>query len=70
MKKTIKDFNLQNKTVLIRCDFNVPMQDGVITDNNRIVSSLKTIQYAIEKQAKVVLLSHLGRITSEEDTKG
>lgn len=67
MKKTIKDFNLQNKTVLIRCDFNVPMQDGVITDNNRIVSSLSTIQYAIQQQAKVVLLSHLGRVTTEED---
>lgn len=67
MKKTIRDFDLENKTVLIRCDFNVPMKNGVITDNNRIVSSLETIRYAIEHHAKVVLLSHLGRVKKEED---
>ncbi len=69
MKKTIRDYELENKTVLIRCDFNVPMKDGIITDNNRIVSSLETIQYAIDHKAKVVLLSHLGRVKTEEDKK-
>lgn len=67
MKKTIRDYELENKTVLIRCDFNVPMKDGIITDNNRIISSLETIRYAIKNHAKVVLLSHLGRVKKEED---
>lgn len=67
MKKTIRDFDLNNKRVIIRVDFNVPIKDGVITDDNRIVESLETINYAIEKGAKVILLSHLGRIKVEED---
>lgn len=69
MKKTIKDFDLKNKTVIIRCDFNVPMQDGEITDDNRIKASLETINYAIDHGAKLVLMSHLGRIKTEEDKK-
>lgn len=67
LKKTIEDFNLRSKRVLIRVDFNVPMKDGKITDDNRILESLKTIQYAIEEKAKVILLSHLGRIKEETD---
>ena len=67
MKKTIRDYDLNGKRVLIRCDFNVPMKDGVITDDYRIVSSLKTIKYAIDHHAKVILLSHLGRIKEESD---
>lgn len=67
MKKTIADFNLKNKRVLIRVDFNVPMKEGQITDDNRIRESLKTIKYAIENGAKVILLSHLGRIKEEAD---
>lgn len=67
MKKTIKDFELKEKTVLIRCDFNVPMKDGVITDDNRIMQSLETIEYALSKGAKVVLFSHLGRVKEESD---
>ena len=67
MKKSIMDFNLNNKKVIIRVDFNVPIKDGKILDDNRIVMSLKTINYAIEKGAKVILMSHLGRIKSEED---
>lgn len=67
MKKTIKDFDLNNKRVIIRVDFNVPIQDGVITDDNRIVASLETIKYASENGAKVILMSHLGRIKTEED---
>lgn len=65
--KTIRDFDLNNKKVIIRVDFNVPMKDGVILDDNRIKSSLDTIKYAIEKNAKVILLSHLGRIKTVED---
>ena len=67
MKKTIKDFDLKDKTVIIRCDFNVPMKDGEIADDNRIKASLETIEYAIDHGAKLVLMSHLGRIKSEED---
>lgn len=67
MKKTIKDVDLKNKVVLMRVDFNVPMKDGVITDVNRIVQALPTIEYAIEQDAKVVLLSHLGRVKEEAD---
>ena len=67
MKKTIRDFNLENKKVLIRVDFNVPIKDGIITDDNRIRMSLKTINYAIENNAKVILLSHLGRVKEESD---
>ena len=67
MKKTIRDFDLNNKRVIIRCDFNVPIKDGVIQDDNRIVQSLATIKYALENNAKVILMSHLGRIKEEED---
>ena len=61
--------SLKNKKVLIRVDFNVPIKDGKIVDDNRIRQSLKTIKFAIEKNAKVILLSHLGRIKTEEDLK-
>lgn len=67
MKKTIKDFNLEGKKVIIRCDFNVPMKNGVITDDNRIKESLQTIEHAIDNNAKVILLSHLGRVKTVED---
>lgn len=67
MIKTIKDFDIKDKKVLIRCDFNVPIKDGKIVDDNRIVSSLPTIEYALEEGAKVILLSHLGRIKEESD---
>ena len=65
--KTIKDFDLDGKKVIIRVDFNVPMKDGIITDDNRIISSLETIKYALDHNAKVILMSHLGRIKTEED---
>ena len=67
MKKTIRDLDLSDKRVIIRCDFNVPIHDGKITDDNRIVASLETIRYAMDHGAKVILMSHLGRIKSEED---
>lgn len=65
--KTIEDFDLQGKRVLIRVDFNVPIKEGKITDDNRIRESLKTINYAISNNAKVILLSHLGRVKEEAD---
>lgn len=67
MKKTIRDFDLNNKKVIIRVDFNVPIKDGIIQDDNRIKESLKTIEYACNNNAKVILLSHLGRIKEESD---
>ena len=67
MKKTIRDFDLYNKKVIIRVDFNVPIKDGMITDDNRIKESLPTINYALEHGAKVILMSHLGRIKCKED---
>lgn len=69
MKKTIEDYDLNNKKVIIRCDLNVPMKDGIILDDNRIIESIKTIKYAVDNNAKVILLSHLGRIKTEEDKK-
>lgn len=67
--KTIKDFNLQDKKVIIRVDFNVPIKNDIITDDTRIVESLETIKYAIDNNAKVILLSHLGRVKTIEDKK-
>ena len=66
-KKTIRDVELKNKVVLMRVDFNVPMKDGKITDENRIIQALPTIQYALEHDAKLVLFSHLGRVKEESD---
>ena len=66
-KKTIKDLNVNQKTVLVRVDYNVPMQDGKITDDNRITASLPTINYLIDNDAKIVLFSHMGKIKQETD---
>ena len=66
-KKTIRDVDLKGKVVLMRVDFNVPMKDGKITDENRIVQALPTIKYALDQDAKLVLFSHLGRVKTEED---
>ena len=67
MKKTIQDFDLDGKKVIIRCDFNVPMNNGKIEDATRIVASLRTIKYALRNNAKIILLSHLGKVKTEED---
>jgi len=71
-KLSIKDLNknnLENKTVLLRVDLNVPIQDGIIIDSTRINSSMPTINYLLENKAKVVLLSHLGRPKGKKDKK-
>lgn len=66
-KKVLEDLNVKNKKVLVRVDFNVPVKNGVITDDNRIIQALPTINYLIEEDAKIILFSHLGRIKTEED---
>lgn len=66
-KKTLKDIEVSGKKVIVRCDFNVPIENGKITDNLRIVSALETINYLIEHNAKVILMSHLGRPDKKYD---
>lgn len=66
-KKVVTDLAVTGKKVLVRADFNVPMKDGEITNDNRIVQALPTIEYLLENNAKVILFSHLGKVKTEED---
>ena len=66
-KKSITNLDLDGKKVLVRVDFNVPMKDGVITDDNRIVEALPTIKYILEHNGKAILFSHLGKVKEETD---
>lgn len=67
--KTIKDLNIDGKKVIIRCDFNVPIKDGKIVDDTRIKGALETIKYCLDRDCKIILLSHLGRVKEKEDLK-
>jgi len=67
MKKSIRDMDVRGKTVLLRCDFNVPMKNGKILDDSKIIASLATIDYLIKQEAKIVIMSHFGKVKSEED---
>ena len=69
-KKVVTDLAVSGKKVLVRADFNVPMSNGEITNDNRIVQALPTIKYLIEEGAKVILFSHLGKVKTEEDKAG
>ncbi len=68
-KRTVKDLDVAGKRVIVRVDFNVPRKDGVITNDNRIVQALPTIKYLIEHHAKVILMSHLGKVDHKDPEK-
>lgn len=69
-KKTVKDLDLKGKKVLVRADFNVPMKDGKISNDNRIQAALPTLEYVLEQGGKAIVFSHLGRVKTEEDKAG
>lgn len=67
MKKTLRDMDLKNKKVLLRCDYNVPIENGVIMDDTKILASLDTIEYLLNQDCRIIILSHLGKVKTEED---
>lgn len=67
--KFITDENIRGKKVILRCDLNVPIENGIVTDDTRIIKSLNTISYLLEKECSIILMSHLGRIKVEDDKK-
>ena len=69
MKQRIQDLDVNNKRVILRCDFNVPVKDGKILDDSKIIASLTTINYLIKNGAKIIILSHFGKVKTEEDKK-
>ena len=69
MLTKLQNTDIKNKRVIIRCDFNVPIKDGKVLDDTRIYESIQTINYCLENNASVILMSHLGRIKEEKDLK-
>ena len=69
MKRRIQDMDVRGKKVLLRCDFNVPVKDGIILDDSKIVASLNTIEFLVRQGAKVIIMSHFGKVKTEEDKK-
>jgi len=69
MKKKIQDMEVAGKKVLLRCDFNVPVKNGVILDDSKIVAALNTIEYLVRRKAIVIIMSHFGKVKTEEDKK-
>ena len=69
MKKLIQEMDVKNKRVLLRCDFNVPFKNGKILDDSKIIASLNTINYLIQENAKIIIMSHFGKVKTEEDKK-
>ncbi len=67
--KYLDEVSIKNKVVLLRCDFNVPIKDGIIGDNSKIIKSLDTINYLLNNDNKVIILSHFGRVKTEDDKK-
>ncbi|MDD4187337.1 MAG: phosphoglycerate kinase [Bacilli bacterium] len=67
--KLLREMNVKNKTVILRCDFNVPIKDGYILNNDKILASLKTINYLLSQNSKIIIMSHLGKIKIKEDLK-
>ena len=67
MKKTILDYNLENKKIVLRCDLNIPIKDGIIQDDTRIRASLRTIKYILDNGGSVIILSHLGKVKDKSD---
>ena len=67
MKQLLRNMYVDNKRILLRCDFNVPIVGGNITDESKIIKSLETINYLLERNCKIIILSHLGRVKIEED---
>lgn len=68
-KRTVRDLDVAGKRVIVRVDFNVPRKDGVITNDNRIVQALPTIKYLVENKARVILMSHLGKVDHKDPEK-
>jgi len=64
MKRRIQDMEVRNKKVLLRCDFNVPVADGKILDDSKIIASLNTINYLVKEGARIIILSHFGKVKS------
>lgn len=67
MKRRIQDMDVKNKRILLRCDFNVPVKDGKILDDSKIVAALFTIDYLVKQGAKIIIMSHFGKVKTEED---